>query len=259
MTTVTAERAASTERPVPGSNRIIAVFRLHFVNVWSVFTVPWLIMALIFIVNLSIWLIIFTAVDEVDKEDVSNGLQWSGSSFYIFVYMFVMAIQAINVTFPFALGYGVTRRHYYLGTALAFVAMSALYAVILTVLATIETATDGWGFGGRMFTAVYFGSDVWYEYLLVYFAIFVGFFFFGALIGTIYVRWKTNGTLAFFAILALLLVAGIGAITYTDSWLRLWEFLVGTSAVGHYAFSLVPTTLMAIAAYFVIRRATPKN
>lgn len=257
--TTTTQALPPRRRPVPGSNRVMAVFRLHFVNSWSVFIVPWLIMAGIFVVNLSIWLIIFSAVDEVDKQDVSDGLQWSGSSFYIFVYMFVLAIQSINVTFPFALGYGVTRKHYYFGTALAYVAMSAMYAVFLTVLAALENLSGGWGFGGRMFTAVYFGSQTWYQYLLVFFSIFVAFFFLGTLIGTIYVRWKVNGTLAFFAVLAVLLVAVVAGITYTQSWMRVWNFLGTHDAISIYSWTLIPTAVLALAGFVILRRATPKG
>lgn len=72
--------------------------------------------------------------------------------------MMVVAIQVLNLTFPFALGYGVARRDFYLGTTLSFVMLSVGYGALLTVLGYIEEATGGWGLGGKLFTAIYFSD-----------------------------------------------------------------------------------------------------
>ena len=133
--------------------------------------------------NLAIWWIIFSAATAERRGRCREGLQYSGASIYIFVYMMVVAIQAMNLTFPFALGYGVTRRDFWLGSSLTFVLLSAMYAIGLTILSIIEEATNGWGLGGRMFTAVYFGDGPWSQRLFIFFVAFLFFFFVGAAIG----------------------------------------------------------------------------
>ncbi|MDO9398564.1 MAG: hypothetical protein Q7T71_18630 [Herbiconiux sp.] len=244
------------------SSRVTAVTRLHFVNRLSVFGVPWLILGFIFVVNLAIWWIIFSSVqDPGDRQDVQDGLQYSGASFYIFVYMMVLGIQAVAMTFPFALGYSVTRRDFWLGTALSFVLLSALYAAGMTVLAVLEEATGGWGFGGRMFTTLYFGgSDLpWYGRFLLFAAIFLFFFFVGSAIATIYQRWRVNGMLVFFGALILLVVGGAALVTLTASWPAVGAWFAAMGPTGVVAWSLVPTVLAALVGFVLLRRTTPKG
>ena len=159
MTTSIAQTSFDTASQGPPRGRVLAVTRLHLVNRLSAFGVPWMILGFIFIVNLAIWWIIFASVtDEADRADARDGLAYSGALFYIFVYMLVLGIQAVAFTFPFALGFSVTRRDFWLGSALTFIALSAAYSAGLTILATIEVATDGWGLGGTMFASYYFGG-----------------------------------------------------------------------------------------------------
>jgi len=258
-TTAVLAQPAETNGYRGGLNRVLSVARLHYTNKATVFTIPALILTGIFAVNLAIWAIIYNSVAPGDRGDVSEGLQWSGSTFYIFVYTFVIAVQAINVTFPFALGYGVTRRHFALGTALALLGLAAIYSVALTLVATIEKLTDGWGFGGRMFTAVYFPANTWYEFLFVYFAYFALFFFTGAFFAAIYARWRIIGLLLSFLGLALLIVGTLAAIGAAEAWDELFGYLGSLNPLDFVAWSFVPTVIAAIGAFLFIRRATPKG
>jgi len=260
MTTTTAAARPADASGYPGGGaRVLSVARLHFVNRATVFTVPALILAAIFAVNLIIWAIIYNSVSPQDRGDVSKGLQWSGSTFYIFVYTFVIAVTAINVTFPFALGYGVTRKHFALGTAIALLGLAAVYSVALTVLASIEQVTNGWGFGGKMFTAIYFPANTWYEYLFVYFAYFALFFFTGAFFASVYSRWRIYGLLLSFLGLALVLIATLAIIGAANAWAELFTYLGSLAPLTFVAWSFVPTVIAALAAFAVIRRATPKG
>src|SRR5690606_16468181 len=143
--------------------------RLHLVNKATIIVVPWLIMAFIFSVNYLIWWILAASLSADDMADATEGMRFSGASSFIFVYMLVVAVQAINLTFPFAQGYSVTRRDFYLGSALTFVGLSAVYALVMSVLGALERATGGWGLGGSMFSALYFGDGGWLENLYVVF------------------------------------------------------------------------------------------
>jgi hypothetical protein len=262
MTTHTTPFDAPAAPAALGRSRIVSVMRLHLVNRFAVLGLPWMILGFIFLVNIAIWWIIFSSVsDAADRADVSEGLQYSGASFYIFVYMMVLGVQAIAMTFPFALGYSVTRRDFWVGTSLNFVLLSAIYSAGMTILAAIEVATNGWGFGGRMFTALYFGGpDVaWYERFFLYFATFLFFFFVGAAVATIYQRWRVYGMVVFFAALSLLVVGAIALVTFTQNWPAVGEWFATNGASGVVAWSLVPTAVSALVGYLLLRRTTPKN
>ena len=238
--------------------RILNIVKLHLANPWTTITLPWMILGLIFAANWVIWWIIFTAGGPAASVDASEGLQYSGASAYIFIYMMVVAITAISVTFPFALGYGVTRRDYYLGSAVTFVGLSVMFTIGLTILSIIEQATNGWGLGGRMFTAVYFG-ETWYERMFIYFALFLFFFFFGAAIATVWVRWKATGVTAFFIVVAALLLGAAALLTFTQSWHVVGDFFGRTGLVGSIAWSLVLTVISGVTGFFILRRATPRS
>lgn len=241
-------------------SRVLAVLRLHFTSLYILIVVPWVIMTIIFLVNLAIWAIIFASVSGPGhRADVRDGLQWSGSSLYLFVYMAVVAVQSIIVTFPYALGYGVTRRNYFLGTALAYVLLAVGYAAALTLLAGIERATDGWGFGGRMFNAVYFAGDSLVERFFVYFALILFFYFFGMLAATVYLRWKQLGLLIGFAVLGVLLVGLIALVTVSQNWPAVFSFMTSAGTAGLVGWLLVPTATSALTAFVALRRATPRN
>lgn len=254
MTTTT----ATDVRPASPVSRIVNVVRLNLANPWTTVVLPWIILGIVFVLNLSIWWIIFTAAGPDNVENVSDGLQYSGATTWVFVYMMVVAIQAVNLTFPFALGYGVTRRDFWLGSSLTFVLLAAMYATGLAILSIIEEATGGWGFGGRMFTAIYFGENAG-QRLFIFFAAFLFFFFFGAAIATVYVRWKATGVTLFFVALGVVLVAAAAALTLTGTWHLIGDFFAGAGLVGSFAWSLVLTAISGVVGYLILRKATPKS
>lgn len=256
MTTSTFDaRPVATRR---GSSRIAAVVRLQFTNPWTVVILPWLILIAILLLNMAIWWLIFTNVPAENLADTREGTQYSGAIAYAFVYMMVVAVQAVNAYFPFALGFSVTRRNYYLGTALAFVGLSVFYSLGLSIFALLEDATNGWWVGGTMFTAVYFGENP-LQRLFIYFTILMLFFFLGSAVAAMYVRWKALGMIAFFVGLPFLLV-GIGVIvTATEKWPAVGAWFVANGLVGTYAWTLVLTAICAITGYFILRKATPKS
>ncbi len=239
-------------------NRIASVVKLHLTNPWTTIILPWLIMGIILVGNIAVWALILANTPTADIADVREGLGYSGASTYIFVYIMIVAVQAIAVTFPFALGYGVTRRDYYLGTALTFVGLSAMFSIGLTILSAIEEATNGWGLGGRMFTTVYYG-DGWLQRLFIYFCAFLFFFSVGMAAASIWVRWKSNGLIGFFVGLGVVLIGGAALFTLTNSWAAFGNFFAASGFVGSFAWSLVISAIAIIGGFFVLRRATPKS
>lgn len=254
MTTTTSALA----HPASPLKRITRVTKLHFANPWTTLGLPWIILGVIFAGSLTIWWLIYSALSPAQRIGALNGTEFGGSSFFIFIYMMVVAIQAISITFPFALGYGVTRRDYYLGSSLAFVALAVIYTTGLTILAAIEKATNGWGMGGSMFAPIYFGDSA-LQRIYVEFALFLFFLFFGAAIAAVWVRWKATGVVVFFIAVGAILVGLIALLTFTDSWFAVGESLVDLGVIGAVSWSLVLTAISAVAGFLLLRRATPRN
>jgi hypothetical protein len=261
MTALPVALAASpASRPL--TRRLTNVVRLHLANPSTIITTPLIILGLIFAVNWVIWWIVMTATsgDPVAIQRVSEGFQFSGATFWIFIYMLIVAIQAMNLTFSFALGFGSTRRDFYLGSTLTFAGLSAFYSLLYTGLSILESVTNGWGVNGAMFRALYFGLDEnWALRLFHVFATFLFFFFVGAAIAAMYVRWKQRGLIGFFAVFAFLVLGGIALITFTSSWGDVGTFFATVGFTGGYALSLIPTIVAAVAGYAIMRRATPRS
>jgi hypothetical protein len=221
-----------------------------------------MVLGIIFLANWVIWLLVRTAspADPASVADVSEGLQYSGASMWTFVYMMVVAIMAMNLTFSFALGFGSTRRDFTLGTAVTFVGLSAGWALLYTGLAIVEKATNGWGLGGAMFNAFYFGlEEPWGVRLFNAFVAFLFFFAIGSVFGAIYVRYRARGLVLFFLVLALVLIGLVALATLTASWGAIGEFFVAVGWFGGYALSLPLSLVAGLAGHLILRRATPRS
>ncbi len=241
------------------TSHVWRIVKLHFVNKWTALGIPWLVMTFIFLVNLSIWVIIAATSSGQDRVDAQQGLTYTGAGFYIFVYMLIMALQAINNTFPFALGFGVTRREFSFGTAIAFALLAVGYGAALTLLSYIEQWTNGWGLGGHMFTAIYFSTGPWFARLFVFAGAMLFFFFIGALAASVFVRWRSNGLLVLGAAIALVAL-GLGALaTLTSAWGAVGRWFLDSGSIGIVAWMLVAAVIAAVAGYFVLGRATPRS
>lgn len=252
--------AAPAARPL--GRRLASVVRLHVANPFTIFWTPLLVVGVIFVISLMIWWLVRTLSpnDPDTVADVSQGFQYSGSGLWIFVYMMVVAIMAMNSSFAFALGFGSTRRDYVAGTILTFLGLSAVYALIYSGLAAVEDATGGWGLGGAMFTTFFTGIDSpWALRLFHTFALFVFFFSAGSVFGAIYVRGKARALVLFFAALALVLAGLVALFTLTESWPAFGEFFVTVGFTGAYALSLVLSAISVAATVIILRRATPRS
>lgn len=256
MTTAT---IVQTDSPTNSGalQRIANVARLHWVNKGQIVFVPWMIMAFIFAANLAIAGIIRMAVSPEDLA-AGGGFQYSGATTFFFIYMMIVAIMAINKTFPFAQGYSVTRHDFYLGSSLAFFGLAAGYTAALTLLGWIEVLTNGWGLSFTLFAPEYFGADP-LQQLYVNFLLFLFFFFIGAATASVYVRWSLNGMLVFFGALALILIGAIALITFSNGWGAIGAWFVSMGVLGVASWTLLPTTLAAFAGYFLLKGATPRN
>ena len=241
---------------VPLSRRWASVIRIHMANPWPTLVTPWLITVAIFGLNYAIWHIVLMAAG--DGRVDPGAFQSNGGITWIFVYMVVVAVQSMNQTFRFAMGFSFTRRDYYLGTAAYFAALSAFYALGITLLAGVEHLTNGWGVDGAFFAAAFTKDLPLIQVAYVYFVVLLFLFFLGTAAATVYVRWATNGMFIFFGSLAIVLVGASWIVTRSDGWETVGTFFTDHGLATIVSWSLPLTALAALAGYSFLRRATPR-
>lgn len=255
--------ALDTQRPTHSAptplRRLTDVARLHVVNPMTVIVMPLLILAVIFVLNWLIWLLIAATVAGDGRLAANDGMQWSGAASFVFIYMLVVAVQAMNSTFPLALGFGVTRRDFSLGSALTFVLLSAAWAILLGALGLLEELTGGWGLGGTMFTSIIFGEGGALQRTWFFFVLLLFFFFTGAAVAALYVRWRHYGLISYFAVLAFAIVGTIALVVLTGSGSTVGAALEELGFAGIYQLLLIPTAISGVAGFALLRGATPRG
>jgi hypothetical protein len=259
MTSIPTTGAVPTSGTVSG-RRILSIARLHFVNRLQIIYLPLMILGFILLINIAIWAIVLSSIPSASgRIQAQHGFSNTGAVFFLFVYALVIAVQAMSRTFAFSLGFGVTRRDFYLGSVVAFVLLAAGFSLVLTVLSIVEKATNGWGLGGRMFVPNYFDAASSGRQFLAYFLTMLFCLFVGAAVASVFVRWKTTGIVAFFALLTVVIVAAIGLLTLNHGWPAFGAWLSHAGVIGLTLWSLIPSAIAAVAGFFILRRATPKS
>lgn len=250
MTTLTADAALSmTARPL--ARRLSTIMLLQLTNPLTLIGWPLSILTFILLVNLAIIGIVRTATDGGAEVSVNGGIG------FIWVYTLVMAVQSVNQTFPLALGFGATRRDYLLGTGALFTALSIGYALLVSTMAMVERATNYWGVGLAFFDTA--RDATWFEVFFGTLLILLLFASVGAATASVYVRWKAMGMYVFWGGLVIGLVVAAYLIAVTESWGAVGEFFATAGLLGTIMWSFVITVISAIAAYLILRRATPTN
>lgn len=255
MTAVaTAPVAESTSRVRP--NEIWRIVRLHAVNPSIFFGVPWIILGSAWAVSVIVALIIGGA--GVDRADMQEGMRNSWAVLSPQWYLIVVGVQAIAYTFSFALGFGATRRDFWLGTGLMFLFVSLEMSIAIATLVQLEKLTDGWGVGASMFNALWYGQQGWLVDFYATFALQLLVLFIGASITTVYMRWRMRGMIIL-TLGGIVLVLGLIALaTFTESWLRVFEWFGSIGVAGTFTLILGLAAAFAVAGFLVIRRATPR-
>ncbi|RWZ59691.1 hypothetical protein ELQ92_12815 [Labedella populi] len=237
----------------PRSRRIWRVMRLHLAAPSVFLGIPWIIVGMAFFVSVAIAVLI-----------ALNGGQATGQRYSWAVlspqwYLVVVGVQAVGLTFPFALGFGVTRRDFWLGTAALFTLLSLVNAAAYTILLQVERATDHWWTGTHMFDSLWYGLGPWYHDFFSTFALQMFVFFIGAATTTLYMRWRVVGVIAASAVVVVLLLAAAVVVTAVDGWSALADLLATATIPGIFTVVLATALLCAVGGYLVIRKATPRS
>ncbi len=242
------------------------IVRLHAVNPTVFFGVPWIILGGAWAITMLISLIVSagTGVSIVmgpgaggAPEDI-DGMRYSWAVLSPQWYLVVVGVQAIGLTFSFALGFGATRRDFWLGTSLMFVLVSIMYAAAIATLVQVEIATNGWGLGAHMFDALWYGQTNWFVDFYTTFALQLLVLFIGASVTTVYMRWRMRGMIVLMSTTAAIVIATVAVITWSNSWPAVFTWLGGLGIVGAFTVVLGFAALFGVLGYIVIRRATPR-
>lgn len=244
--------------PAPLGRRVLNALRLHLANPWPTLGLPWAIFGTVFLLNYAIWAVVAAAAGGRDKLD-PDAFQYNGGSSWILVFLVVAAVQAMSLTFRFALGLGMTRRDYYLGTVAYLGVMSITFALAMAAFAQVENASDGWGMGGRFFQPWFLPDASFLELVYLYAVGGIVLASIGAAAAAMWVRWKAYGLYAFFVGLAVLVIGGLWLVSVASGWDEVGDYLGRTSPMLVVSWGLPVTALCLGAGWLLLRRATPRE
>lgn len=257
--TTDARGAAPAARPFP--TRIGAILRLQTANIANILVWPLAVLVFILFINVAISEIIqratADAAEAAGEADIT--ITFNGGVAFLYIYMLIIAVQAVYLSFSLALGWGATRRDFAVGTLTFFVLMSAAYALLIATLAQVEQATSGWGRELRFFGDPSLGLDEFAPALLFSFLILLLFMSAGGAVASVYVRWRATGMYVFWAGLAIIVVGAAALIGYTNNWARVGQFFADAGVLGTALWSLILTGASTLTLYLVLRWATPRD
>lgn len=209
-------------------NTLVNVARYHLVDRITWVAMPWGIMAFSLLVN-----VVISELVPVGPRGI-----YTGGLATIYVFLLVCGALSMTRSLPFGLMLGVSRRTWYLGTALLVMATGVVYGLGLTVLQIVERATDGWGLSLHFFRIPWIMNGPWYQTWLSSSVLLVLFFLYGLWYGLVYRRWSLPGLVAFIAAQILVGLLALIVVSATHNW----------SAVGHFFTTLTALTLTGVLA-----------
>jgi hypothetical protein len=227
-------------------NRIANVFILHSRDRFSWFLLPWIIVSSSFVINLVIAALVggHTAI-------------YTGGVSSIYIFTLVAGAICVAGTFPFALGFGMRRRDYVLGTLGLGVAISAAWALLLMLLSLVEAdVVKNWGVDLHFFHVFYFSDGSPLEQFWVYFVLMFLMFLLGFLPASIYQRYRRFGMYTLFGVSGVAISAFSLFSTYWNWWPTIFAWFARQTAFDLAWWTVPLAALCALASYALLRKAT---
>jgi hypothetical protein len=225
---------------------LVNVARYHLVDRVTYVALPWAILAFSFLVNLAI----------VAMAPASSGGSYTGGLVSIYIFLLICGALSMTRELPFGLMLGVSRRAYYLGTALLVLALGIVYGLALTVLQAVERASGGWGFSLHYFRVPWIMDGPWYQTWVMSFVLLVLFFAYGMWYGLVYRRWSAVGLVTFIIGQMLVVLAAVAVVTLTHHWTALGHFFATVQAPALAGVLAALTIVMGLGGFGTMRRAT---
>jgi len=174
------------------------------------------------------------------------------------IYIFLLLAGALSMTreLPFGLMLGVSRRAYYLGTALLVGVLGVVYGLALTVLQAIERASGGWGVSLHFFRVPWIMNGPWYQTWVTSFVLLVLFFLYGMWYGLVYRRWSLVGLAAFIAAQVLVALAVVVVVTLTHNWTAFGHFFTTLQAPALTGVLAALSIALGLGGFTTMRRVT---
>jgi hypothetical protein len=238
----------STEsRPTGSVDTLIKIARYHLLDRVAYLWAPWSALVFAFVVD-----VVITGVLPSGHADH----HWVGGLGAIYVVAFVVGLQSVTRGLPFGLTLGLSRRTYYLGTAVFAVALAVVTGAVLTVLRAIEGATGGWGLSMGMFRVPYILAGPWYYAWLTSSVVLALLYAYGGWCGLVHRRWGLVGVIAFAAGQVTVLLAAAVAATWTDAWSSVGHFFTTLSAIGLTGVLAALAVVLMAGGFTTLRRVT---
>lgn len=225
---------------------LVNVARYHLVDRMTYLAVPWAILAFSFLVNVAI---------AVMAPQPPGGI-YSGGLVAIYVFLLICGVLSMTRELPFGLMLGVSRRSYYLGTALLVLALGLAYGLALTALQAVERATGGWGLSLHYFAVPWIMNGQWYQTWVTSFVLLVLFFLYGMWYGLMFRRWNLFGLLTFAAAQVLVAVAVVAVLALTHSWTAFGHFFTTLQAPALAGVLAALAIALGLGGFGTIRRVT---
>lgn len=225
---------------------LVNVARYHLVDRLMYLAVPWAILAFSFLINLAI-----AAMAPQQPDGI-----YTGGLFSIYIFLLVCGVMSMTRELPFGLMLGVSRRSYYLGTALLVLALGIAYGLALTALQALERASGGWGASLHYFQVPWIMDGPWYQTWVTSFVLLVLFFLYGMWYGLVYRRWSVVGIVSFVVAQMLVALAGVAVVTLTHDWTAFGHFFTTLQAPALTGVLAALTIALGLGGFTTIRRVT---
>jgi hypothetical protein len=181
---------------------------------------------------------------------------YTGGLLTIYVFLLICGTLSMTRSLPFGLMLGVSRRGYYLGTALLVVVLGAIDGLGLTALQAIERGTGGWGMRVHFFRVPWIMDGPWYQTWLMSFVLLVLFFLYGMWYGLVYRRWNLPGLLAFIAAQITVALGVVIVVSMTHDWHGFAHFFTTVTALTLTGVLAAIALTMGFGGFTTLRRVT---
>ena len=225
---------------------LVNVARYHLVDRLTFVGLPWGIMAFSFLVNIVISLLVPTT---------PHGI-YTGGLLTIYVFLLVCGAVIMTRSLPFGLMLGISRRTYYLGTALLVLTLGVVYGLALTLLQLVERASGGWGVSLHFFRIPWILDGPWYQTWLTSFVLLVLFFLYGMWYGLVFRRWNVAGLVLFIAAQILVALLVVVAVSLTHEWSAFGHFFTTLTAIAVTGVLAAIALTMGFGGFTTLRRVT---
>jgi hypothetical protein len=225
----------------------VNVVRYHLVQRFNYFILPWSVLAFVF--GLDAIIMSLTPAGH-------SSHRYVGGLASIFVIVCILGVQSVAQALPYGLALGLSRRTYYLGTALLAVGLAAVVSTVTTIGQVLERATGGWGMRMGFFRLPYILDGSWYLTWLTCFVVLTLLYVYGMWFGLVYRRWSLAGLVAFVAgQLALGTVVAL-VVTGAHAWHHVGHFFTALSAAGLTGLLAALTVVLMAGGFTTMRRLT---